>query len=171
MNRFAGVDVVRVCAVLLFTFGANAFAADSPGKLRSEMAKAERQYIDLYNKLNSNPEFAIVCRMDKPTGTSFAVRVCQPRYLMAASARAASERMQSAVSAGNSTGAANSNGPNVGAGFAGGADGSTAEDKDEAFKQNMLDLLQKSPELQAMGKKRDELQARFDEAMKAKGGR
>jgi hypothetical protein len=171
MSRFAGVDVVRVCAVLLLPMGANALAADSPGKLRSEMAKAERQYIELYNKVNSNPEFAIVCRMDTPTGTSFAVRVCQPKYLMAANARAASERMQSAVSAGNATGAANSNGPNVGAGFAGSAADATAEDKDAAFKQNMLDLLQKSPELQAMGKKRDDLQARFDETMKAKGGR
>jgi hypothetical protein len=171
MNRFAGVDVVRMLGVVLLAIATGTLAAESPGKLRSEMAKAERQFIDLYNKVNSNPEFAIVCRMDKPTGTSFAVRVCQPKYLMTETARAASERFQSAVAAGNSTGAANSNGPNVGAGFAAGSAGSTAGDKEAAFKQHMLELLNKNPELQALGTKRDELQARYDETMKAKGGR
>lgn len=151
----------------------NALAADSPGKLRAEMARAERDYIELYNKVNANPEFAIVCRMDTPTGTSFAVRVCQPKYLVTANARSASERMQSAVAAGNSTGGANANGPNIGAGFAGtGAGGAiVAADKEDAFKQNLLDVLQKSPELQALGKKRDDLQARFNEATKGKGER
>jgi hypothetical protein len=108
--------------------------------------------------------------MDTPTGTSFAVRVCQPRYLMAANAKSASERMQSAVAASNSTGSANANGPSVGAGFGGGAGGSVAADMDEAFKQNMLALLQKSSELQTLGKKRDDLQARFAEVTKGKGG-
>ena len=146
-------------------------AADSPGKLRAEMAKVERQYIDLYNKVNTNPEFAIVCRMDKPTGTSFAVRVCQPKYLIAANARSAAEQIQFAVAAGNATGGANANGPNVGAGFGGAAAANSAADKDEAFKQNMFDMLQKSPELQALGKKSNELQARLNEATKAKGER
>ncbi|MFO1502565.1 MAG: hypothetical protein U1F39_01985 [Steroidobacteraceae bacterium] len=145
-------------------------AADSPGKLRSEMAKAERDYIALYNKLNTTPEFAIVCRMDTPTGTSFAVRVCEPKYLIAANARSASQRMQSAVAAGNSTGSANSGGPNVGAGAAG--DGGTVTvDKDAAFRQNMLDLLQKNAELKALGDRRDELQARYDEATRGKSSR
>ena len=148
-----------------------AFAADSPGKLRAEMARAERDYVDLYNKVNTNPEFAIVCRMDTPTGTTFAVRVCQPKYLITANARSASERVQTAVAAGNSTGGANANGPNVGTGFGGAGGVSVADDKDEAFKQNMLDLLQKSPELQALGKKRDDLQARLNEATKGKGER
>lgn len=159
------------CAFALLTSGGTALAADSPGKLRSEMAKAERQYIELYNKLNTNPEFAIVCRMDTPTGTSFAVRVCQPKYLMTANARSAGERMQSALAAGNSTGSANSSGPNVGVGFGGSGGESPATGKDEAFRQNMLDLLQKSPELTALGRKRDELQSRYDEATKGKGDR
>jgi hypothetical protein len=42
--------------------------------------------------------------------------------------------------------------------------------KDDAFRKNMLDVLQKSPELQALGKKRDELQARYDAATKGTGG-
>jgi hypothetical protein len=160
-----------VPGLALFCASGVGVAADSPGKLRAEMARAERDYIELYNKVNTNPEFAIICRMDTPTGTTFAVRVCQPKYLIVANARSAAERMQSAVSAGNSTGGANSNGPNVGVGFGGGGVAPAAADKDEAFKQNMLDLLQKSPELQALGKKRDDLQARFNEATRGKGDR
>ncbi len=147
---------------------AAAAAAESPGKLRTEMARAERAFFDLYNKANTNPEFAIVCRMETPTGTNFAVRVCQPRYVMEATARSASERLQSAVAAGTTTGAANANGPNAGAVVA--AAGDVAAGKDQAFKQNMLDVMQKSPELQALGKKRDELQVRYNEAMKGKSG-
>lgn len=171
MTRFAGVDIAHVWGALLLVIGASALAAESPSKLRSEMAKAEKQYIELYNKVNSNPEFAIVCRMDKPTGTRFAARLCQPKYLIAENARSASESIQSALAVGNSTGPANSNGSIVGAGLAAGAADGAAGNKDEAFKQNMLELLRKSPELQALGKKRDELQTRYDETMKAKGGR
>jgi len=160
-----------VSALAMFCTSGVGVAADSPGKLRTEMAKVERQYIDLYNKVNTNPEFAIVCRMDKPTGTSFGVRVCQPKYLITANARSAAEQIQFAVSAANATGGANANGPNVGAGFGGAAAANSAVDKDEAFKQNMLDLLQKSPELQALGKKSNELQARLTEATKGKGER
>ena len=146
----------------------SAFAADSPGKLRTEMTKAEKAYIDLYNKVNTDPQFAIICRMDTPTGSNFAVRVCQPRYLLHAAEKSATERMQSAVAAGDATGPANANGPNVGAASGGGA-AAVSQDKDEAFRQNMLGLLQKSPELQALAKKRDELQARYAEATKGKG--
>jgi len=156
--------------IILASVQGGALDADSPGKLRAEMAKAEKQYIALYNKVNTIPEFAIVCRMDTPTGTTFAVRVCQPKYLVAARARSASERMQSAVAAGSATGSANANGPNVGAGFGGGGP-DPAENRDEAFKQNMLELLQKNPELQALGEKRDELQARYDEATRGKASR
>lgn len=169
------MSVSRAMAFLtapaLLAISGAALAADSPGRLRAEMARAEKDYIELYNKVNSNPDFAIICRMDTPTGTTFAVRVCQPRYLLSANAKSASERMQSAVAAGNSTGAANASGPNVGAGFGGGGGDSVTADKDAAFKQNMLDLLQKSPELQALGRKRDDLQARYDEATRGKGSR
>jgi len=157
-----------VSAFALQVACASAVAAESPGKLRNEMARAEREFVDLYNKTNTNPEFAIVCRMETPTGTNFAVRVCQPRYLITANARSASESMHSAVGAGTVTGAANANGPNVGAG--GAAAGDAVAGKDQAFKQNMLDVMQKSPELQALGKKRDDLQARYNEAAKGKSG-
>jgi hypothetical protein len=165
-HGLAVASVLTLCAAC-----SSALAADSPGKLRTEMARAERDYITLYNKVNTNPEFTIVCRMDTPTGTSFAVRVCQPKYMVTANARSASERLQSAVTASSSTGGANANGPNVGAGFTGAGGVTVAADKDEAFKQNMLELLQKSPELQALGRKRDDLQARFNEATRGKAER
>jgi hypothetical protein len=154
----------------LLSLSHSAAAAESPGKLRAEMTKAERAFIDLYNKVNTNPEFAIACRMETPTGSNFAVRICQPKYIVTANARTAGERMQSAVAAGVNTGAANSNGPNVGAGFGAGGAG-VDEAKEEAFKQNMLDVLQRSPDLQALGRKRDDLQARYEEATKSKRSR
>jgi hypothetical protein len=41
---------------------------------------------------------------------------------------------------------------------------------DMVCRKNMLDVLQNSPELQALGKKRDELQARYDVATKGTSG-
>jgi hypothetical protein len=160
--------LAMVSALALQVACASALAAESVGKLRNEMVKAERQFFDLYNKVNTNPEFSIVCRMETPTGTNFATRVCQPKYLITAKAREASERMHSAVAAGNATGP-NANGPGVGAGVAAGG-GDVVADQERAFTQNMLDVLQKNPELQALGKKRDDLQARYNEAMKGKSG-
>jgi hypothetical protein len=167
MKRANPIATPAVLWLLLATLCGSAHAADSPSKLRSEMTRAEREYIDLYNKVNTDPQFAIVCRTETQTGSNFSTRVCRPRYLMQASERAATEHMQAATAAGVSSGAANSNGPNVGAVSGGGAS-DLAQGKDEAFRQNMLAALQKSPELQALGKKRDELQARYDEATKGK---
>jgi len=155
-----GVSLLAVCVT--------ATAQEKPGKLRSEMAKAEKEYFDLYNKINTDPQFAIVCKMDTPTGSNFAVRVCQPRYLLNAKEKAATERMQAAVAAADS-GSSNTRGPNVGSAIGGSGTGITL-DKDEAFRQNMLAAQQKSPELQALGKKRDDLQARYEAALKGKGG-
>lgn len=162
--------LVMVSALALQIAGASALAAESPARLRTEMARAEREFFDVYNKANTNPEFAIVCKMETPTGTNFATRVCRPRYLITADAQAASEHLQAAIEAGTATGPANANGPNVGAPVAAGGGNGTA-DKDQAFRQNVLEVMQKSPELQALGKKRDDLQTRYDEAMKGKSGK
>jgi hypothetical protein len=162
--------LVVASALALLAAQASTLAAESPGKLRAEMTRAEKEFIDLYNKVNANPEFAIACRLETPTGSNFAVRICQPKYIVTANARATGERMHSAVTAAVNTGAANSKGPNVGAGLGAGG-GSIDEAKEEAFRQNMLDVLQKNPELQALGNKRDDLQARYDEATKRKNSR
>jgi hypothetical protein len=168
MKRANPIATPALLWLLLATVCGSAYAADSPSKLRSEMTRAEREYVDLYNQVNTDPQFAIICRMETPTGSNFSTRVCRPRYVMQASERAATEHMQAATAAGVSSGAANSNGPNVGA-VSGGGGQDLPQDKDEAFRQNMLAALQKSPELQALGKKRDELQARYDAATKGRG--
>lgn len=172
MNKIQSIVIAPFAGLLFVVAGGAASAADSPGKLRTEMAKAEQDYVALYNKLNSDRQFDIVCKTDRPTGSSFPVRVCQPRYLLRATEKSATERMQSAVGAADSTGGANARGPDVGAGA--GASGAVVgqPDKQQAFRQNILDVQQKSPELQALGLRRDELQARYDVATKAdKSGR
>lgn len=163
-----GLAKTTVLGLLLAVCG-SAGAADSPNKLRAEMARAEQDYITLYNKLNTERQFDIVCATSKPIGSSIPVKTCQARYLLRAAAVAASERMQSAVAAGNSTGGANASGPNVGAVTAGGAVAGQA-DKLQAFRQNILDVQQLSPELQALGRQRDELQKRYNEIMKGGSG-
>ena len=168
MKNIRGMVIASALAMLAAQ--ASSMAAESPGKLRAEMTRAEREFIDLYNKVNTVPEFAIACRMETPTGSNFATRICQPKYIVTANARTAGERMQSAVAAGVNTGAANSNGPNVGAGMGAGG-GSVDAAKEEAFRQNMLDALQRSPELRALGDRRDDLQARYNEATKRKSSR
>jgi hypothetical protein len=147
-----------------------AFAQEKPAKIRTEMVKAEKAYIDLYNKLNTKPEFAFVCRMDKPTGSSLAVRVCQPRYVLDAKERSATEVMQAAVAGGDSAGSPNTRSANVGAVVVGGAEAGQA-DMDDSFRQNLLAVQAGSPELQALRKQHDELQARHEEALKAQKGR
>jgi hypothetical protein len=153
----------------MLTLCGSAGAADSPNKLRAGMAKAEQDYITLYNKLNTERQFDIVCVTSKPIGSGIPVKVCQARYLLHAAATAATERMQSAVAAGNATGGANASGPNVGAATAGGTVAGQP-DKLQAFRQNILDVQQKSPELQALGRHRDELQRRYNELMKGGSG-
>ncbi|RYG73233.1 hypothetical protein EON80_03435 [bacterium] len=84
---------------------------------------------------------------------------------MAAKEQAASERMTSAVSAGQSAGSASERGPTFGNSVSGGASNVPLAElatKDAAFRQNMLEVLQKSPELQALGKQRDDLSARLN---------
>ena len=107
----------------------------------------------------------MVCRKEAQTGSSFAVRVCQPRYVLAAKETSAAERMRAATSAGEASGAANSRGPDVGNAIAG-VGAADLGPRQEAMRKNLLEVLQSSPELQELGRKRDELQARYDAAAK-----
>jgi hypothetical protein len=154
--------MMKSLTLLMLLVCTAAVASESPSKVRNEMTKAEKQYIDLYNKLNEVEEFDISCTENRATGTTFVNRVCQPRYLTRAKEKSATERMQAAVAAGESTGQANSRGPDVGAASVGGG-ATVVMDKNEAFRKNLLEVLQKSPELQELARKRDELQARYRE--------
>ena len=169
MKRTYGVAVAPLLVMLLTAFSGAAAAEDSPSKLRSEAVKVEKQYVDLYNKLNTQREFDIVCKMQQPTGTRFPVRVCKPRYLVNATETAASESMQSAGQSASATrdNVGSPTGPSVGvAGVGGAAQGDPAMQR--AFLEHVLAVQEKSPELQALGKQRDELQARYAAATKGK---
>ena len=168
VKRIHGKAVCSLLAGSLFALCGTAAGADSPSKLRSEMTKVEKEYVELYNKLNTEREFAIVCKMQQPTGTRFPVRVCQPRYLVNAAEEAATESMQSAMQSASAT-RDNVGQPTGGLGVASigaGAPGQSA--RQQAFFLHVADVQQKSPELQALGKKREELQARYTEATQGK---
>jgi hypothetical protein len=143
---------------LLLLAVATAASAETVTSIRREMSRVEGQYFALYNKLNTDKQFDMVCRMEAPTGSNFMRRVCQPRYLESAKQTSASERIDAANHAGTPPQA----GANVGAAMVGGA--SVVDTQQDAFRRNMLDVLQKSPELQALGQKRDELQRKLDAA-------
>lgn len=141
---------VTSMAVVLFSFlSGAALGADSPSDLRRQIAKAEKDFFTLYNKLNSDRQYDMICKTDRTTGTTMAARVCQPRYVEASQRATSSERIQTAARGG----------PGVDAVNPGAAVGVSQE---EGFRQNMREVLAKSPELQALGQKRDELQARLD---------
>ena len=142
-----------IAMLLLVPLSGPAFSADKPSNLRQQIAKVEAEYFALYNKLNTDRQYDMLCKMDRATGTSLAKRVCQPRYVEAVQRVNASERVQTATRGG----------PGVDATNPGAA---PATSQDDAFRQNMRDVLQKSPELQALGEKRDALQARLDELTK-----
>jgi hypothetical protein len=152
-------------ALLLVAVSAIAVSAEKPSAIRGEITKTEDAYFALYNRLNTVRQFDMICRKDRATGSSFLVRICQPRYVLAMQEANASQRMQAAVQSGASSGPANSRGPDVGNSVAAGV--SAASVQQDAFNKNMLEVLQNSPELQALGQKRDELQARLQEATKA----
>jgi hypothetical protein len=139
-----------IAMLLLVCLSGAAFSAENPSDLRRQIAKTEQEFFALYNKVNTDPQYAMVCKMERAAGTTFATRVCQPQYVEAAQQANASQRMQAATHAGRVE-AAN---PSAAAPF---------WQADEAFRKNMLDVLQKSPRLQALGEKRDALQARLDE--------
>jgi hypothetical protein len=160
MDRNARITASLPVALLLSMAAAQAIAADSPAKLRSEMAKAEREYVELYNQLNADPQFQILCVNEKPTGSSFATRVCRPRYLMDATRASARESLDGAVASGGTASSASAGGPAVGA--QAGTNPAGQPGKEAAFKQHVLDIMAKNPQLRALGAKRDELQQRLE---------
>jgi hypothetical protein len=164
MMRSKTRATVQVIGLLLAACSA-ATAAEKPAAIRKEMTKTEEAYFALYNKLNTDRQYDIVCRKEAETGSTFLKRVCKPRYLENAQQAAAAERMQSAIQASVTAAAANTRGPDVGVTSAASGSSSTS-DQDAGFRKNMLAVLEKSPELKALGDKRDELQRRLDAAQK-----
>jgi hypothetical protein len=139
--------------LLLVSLSGAAFCAENPASLRQQIAKTEQEFFALYNTLNTDPQYEMVCKMERETGSPFAKRVCQPRFFQATQQATAANRMQAAVHGGL------------------GAEASTLGSapsfwQDDGFRRHMLEVLQKSPKLKALGEKRDALQIRLDELTK-----
>jgi hypothetical protein len=52
--------------------------------LRKEVRKLEVSFYDLFNEINIDPRFDIVCGIRKDTGSNIPRRGCEPRYLKTA---------------------------------------------------------------------------------------
>ena len=167
MNRSVLALPLQGIAIVAAMMAPPAIAADSPSKLRSEIAKVERQYISLYNKLNAKPEFKIDCRMEAATGSNFEVRVCKPRYQSDSMARSATELLQFAQGAADNTGAGVASGPS--AGTAPDRESTDPTDKDAQYRQNVLSIQASNAELRALAEQRVDLQSRLDALTKGKG--
>jgi hypothetical protein len=147
---------------LSLAIGAAASAAESRSALRKEMVKAEDAYYALYNKLNTVREYDVICRKERPTGTNFPVRTCAARFTENARQANATDMLQAASLSADSGASANRGGaPNVGNTVAASASRDTGS-KQEGLRRNLMEVLEKSPELQELARKRDALQARFD---------
>jgi hypothetical protein len=160
-----------IAALLMLAICASTGAAESQSKLRSSIAKVDKQYIELYNKLNTESQYEIVCRNEKTTGTNYASRVCRARYLRNAMENASSERMRSAFEPGSNS-SPNNTAANPGIGGAlTGTGMSGMDEKDEAFRQHLIAVMQKNPELQELGKQRAALQQQIDEVTGSKASK
>ena len=140
--------------LLLVPLGSAAFSGESASDLRREAAKTEQEFFALYNKLNTDPQYEMICKMDRETGSSFANRVCQPRFFLVAQQAMAANRMQAAAHGGLGAEATNVGTP------------PPSFWQDDGFRKHMLEVLQQSPRLKALGEKRDALQIRLDQLTK-----
>lgn len=149
-SRFAGWAV----ALPLMALGLPAFSADKTADLEKQLAAATDEYYALYNKLNADPQYDMVCRMERETGTKFEKRVCLPRYARDSQTADASQTMQSATQA-----MAPTNGV-----VASGKASTASSSKAEGYLNNMRAVLEKSPELLAIAQKRNALLAQIAES-------
>ena len=148
MNRSKSMWMAQA-ACLLIAMSSAAMSAEKASDIRKQMSKLEDEYFALYNKLNTDRQYDMVCRKEAQTGSTFLKRVCKPRYVEAVQRDHAAERVQAAARGGPGIDATN---PGTAPSFW----------QDDGFRKNMLEVMRKSPKLQALGEKRDALQVRLD---------
>jgi len=156
--------LVSACA-LLCALASPAFAADSTGsrvqapvdgevtvratrklaEIRKEIRAAQDRFIARYNELNTVREYAIACSEEAPTGSGFSRYACRPQYVNTATADEASEWVLGHFSI---------------------PSGTVTASKREGFRQNMLAVSSKSPELQKLAQDQVNLQARYDKLLR-----
>jgi hypothetical protein len=152
-----GKFCIPACA-LLYALAQPAFAADAAvdaeitvranrelEKLRLEIDAAQDRFIAKYNELNKDPQYAMKCSDEAPTGSRFAHHNCVPEFLNTAT----NAEMRAALDGH----------------FAPPAALVTAS-KRAGFQQNMLDIASSSPELQNLARDQADLQARYDKLLR-----
>ncbi len=128
-------------------------------RLRQEIVEAEDRFFALYNDLNTRDEFDIVCQTVQHTGTIMKSRSCFPRIVEIATG-AEAEAFADAIDR-------NSSGDKAARPRATPASVVLAA-KSPEYKDNILRLLRKHPELRALVSERDALQRRYDKVRKSK---
>ena len=53
----------------------------SPGDLRRDLWRAERDFFSMYNKLNDDSLYDVHCTKEAPTGSVIKSHVCRPKFL------------------------------------------------------------------------------------------
>ena len=67
-------------------------------KLRYEATVAEDRFFELYNDLNEDDRYDIICKHRRPVGTRIQVRECKPKFVRDAETKATHDSLQMADS-------------------------------------------------------------------------
>jgi hypothetical protein len=145
------------CA-LLFALVPPAFAADPPvsaevtvrakrelEKIRLEINAAQDRFIDKYNELNKDPQYAMKCSEEAHTGSRFTHHKCVPEFVNTATSFEARGALDGHVVAPAAL---------------------VIASKRDSFQQNMLAIASKSPELQDLAREHSDLQARYNKLLR-----
>ena len=141
---------VFMSTLLLAGLGHAALASENSTNLPKQIAKTKQQYFGLYNQLNTNSQFEMVCRR------VFGELTCKPRYLIEARQKAKKACAPVGVYP-----------PEYGFPYISGESCRTdrnkvlsaAAEQERDFLRNVVQVFQRSPELQSLGLKLEELQA------------
>jgi hypothetical protein len=132
-------------------------------ELRDDVIEAEDRVYALYNELNKDEQFDIVCHQAVRTGMVMSERVCRPKLVEAATSEEArgfleavqaNEQLRDAPDAGQLY---RSRGPNANLVIA---------SKKAQYTENVLRLLRESPRLRELASERDAAQNRYEKARK-----
>ena len=114
-------------------------------KLRLEIDAAQDRFIARYNELNKDPQYAMKCNDEAPTGSRFTRHNCRPEFVNAAT----NAELRAALDGHSAPPAA-----------------LVTASKKAAFQKNMLDIASSSPELQNLAREQSDLQARYDKLLR-----
>ncbi len=146
-----------LCAALLYAGTASLAVADETsetideitvlgirdlGALRAEITRAEDEVYELYNDLNEDDDYDIICRKHAPIGSQIKQRVCLAKLYRDALAEATTDEDQAMIAFGHM--------PN-------------SKKHNARLRDNMSKLANKNPELVEALRKRYDLQQKFDQ--------